>query len=112
MYRDHFCKALENRVLQYILHNFSEISKYCTDMLQLSYEDLVAITNSDVLNVKSEEIVWETILAWLNYDVDNRRRHVVDLLKCVRHGLLDTQYFLERVSERNEFKLLNSSDLS
>lgn len=105
--RDHFCKGLEDSVFQYILHNFTEISKYCTDILLLSYEDLVAITSSDVLNVKSEEIVWETILAWLNYDVENRKQYVVNLLKCVRHGLLETQYFLERVKDH---PLVTSND--
>lgn len=98
VHRDHFCYDLESAIFKYILHNFSEIAKYCTDLLYLSFEDLETITSSDVLNVKSEETVWETILAWLNYDPEHRKRHVVDLLKCVRHGLLDTQYFLERVS--------------
>lgn len=98
-------------MFHYVLHNFTEISKYCTDLLQLSYEDLVAITSSDILNVKSEEIVWETILAWLNYDVEHRKRYIVDLLKCVRHGLLDTQYFLERVSYHLTDRSVTNRDL-
>lgn len=53
---------------------------------------------ADELNVKSEEAVWECALRWVNHDPENRKHHIVTLMKSIRLGLLDTQFFLENVS--------------
>lgn len=49
--------------------------------------------------MKSEETVWETILRWINHNPEQRRKHIVALMKCIRLGLLDTQFFLEHVKD-------------
>lgn len=61
-------------------------------------DEMREIMGSNNLNVKSEEIVWETMLKWINQDPDRRKKHVVHLMANIRLGLLETQYFLENVS--------------
>jgi kelch-like protein 10 len=67
-------------------------------LLELPVEELQAILVSDELNVRHEEVVWECILRWIDHDAENRKGHIVDLMKNVRLGLLDVQFFHEKVS--------------
>lgn len=97
--REHFCHELVNNSWRYIMKHFAIISKESDELLTLSLKEFQEIINSDDLNVKSEEVVWETILRWIDYDAEDRKQNVVALMKCVRLGLLDTQYFLEKVKE-------------
>ncbi|KAJ8967473.1 hypothetical protein NQ314_002787 [Rhamnusium bicolor] len=97
--RNHFCRELAASTWTYIMRNFSQIAILSDEILTLSLPEIQEIINADDLNVKSEEIVWETILRWIDYDIDARKTHIVSLMKCIRLGLLDTQFFLERVKE-------------
>jgi kelch-like protein 10 len=80
-----------------MLH-FVQVSQQSEELLELPVEELQAIIRSDKLNVKHEEVVWECILRWVDHDAENRKDHIVDLIKNVRLGLLDTQFFHEKVS--------------
>ncbi|CAH1973475.1 unnamed protein product [Acanthoscelides obtectus] len=97
--RNHFCLELGNNVWTYIMRNFTQISTDSNEILNLNLAEIQEIINADHLNVKSEETVWETILRWIDYDTTARKKHIVALMKCIRLGLLDTQFFLERVKE-------------
>jgi hypothetical protein len=92
--------------------NFTEISRKSEEFLQLELEQLIVILNSDELNVKSEEAVFNAVIRWIDYKVDERKqvgkeieifllrfslKNIIDLLKCVRLGLLTTNFFLEKV---------------
>ncbi|XP_018329574.1 kelch-like protein 10 [Agrilus planipennis] len=97
--RAYFCQELADYAWKYIMRHFVDISKQNDDILNLSLQDFREIINSDDLNVRSEETVWEAILRWINHDPDTRRKHIVVLMKCIRLGLLDTQFFLEHVKD-------------
>jgi kelch-like protein 10 len=68
------------------------------ELLELSLEELQAIVGADELNVKNENIVWECVLRWIDHDTENRKEHIVDLLKNIRLGLLDRDFLLKNVS--------------
>nr|CAH7722300.1 unnamed protein product [Callosobruchus chinensis] len=97
--RNHFCRDLAKNTWRYIMRSFAQISTESNEILSLSLAEIQEIINADDLNVKSEETVWETILRWIDYDTDARKKYIVALMKCIRLGLLDTQFFLERVKE-------------
>ncbi len=69
------------------MEHFTDIATRSNELLMLS----------DDLNVKNEEIVFECIIRWINHDLENRKQHVAKLLRCIRLGLLSTQYFVETV---------------
>lgn len=96
---NYFCQNLSQRVWKFIMKNFVEISLESNEILKLPLNDLLKIINADNLNVKSEEIVWDLVLKWINYDPSERKQHIVVLMKGIRLGLLDTQFFLEKVKD-------------
>ncbi|KAI4460549.1 kelch protein [Holotrichia oblita] len=97
--RSHFCRKLADAAWKYIMRFFVAIAGHSDELLTLSLNDLQEIINDDELNVKSEETVWEVILKWINNDPEERKKHIVSLMKCIRMGLLDTQFFLEHVKD-------------
>ncbi|KDR07508.1 hypothetical protein L798_02824, partial [Zootermopsis nevadensis] len=96
--RFHFFADLETHARRFVLRHFVEVSQKSEDLLELPAEELQAIIETEELNVKNEEVVWECILRWINHDPDNRKGHIADLLKGVRLGLLDEKYFVEKIS--------------
>jgi kelch-like protein 10 len=82
---------------RFIMEHFTEIATKSNELLMLSDEAMVEIISSDDLNVKNEEIVFECIIRWINHDLENRKLHIAKLLRCIRLGLLSTQYFVETV---------------
>jgi kelch-like protein 10 len=75
-----------------------KVSQQSEELLELPVEELQAIVGADELNEKNEEIVWECVLRWIDHDTDNRKGHIVALLKNIRLGLLDRNYLHEIVS--------------
>lgn len=97
--RKYFCRDLASDAWNYTMRNFVDVSTKSDELLNLPLDRFKEIINSDNLNVKTEETVWETILRWINFNPDERKIHIVELMKGIRLGLLDTQYFLERVKD-------------
>jgi kelch-like protein 10 len=68
--------------------------------LELPLEEIKAIIEEDELDVKSEEIVWNSILRWINYDEENRKGNIVELMTKVRLGFLHPKFILENVLDK------------
>jgi kelch-like protein 10 len=97
--RDHGCPSLEEAARRFVTSNFTQISQQSEELLELPPEDLLALIRSDELNVRSEEVVWEGVVRWINHDTENRKHHILELMKGVRLGLLDSQFFLDNVMD-------------
>ncbi|KAJ8721599.1 hypothetical protein PYW07_002374 [Mythimna separata] len=94
-----FCYKLEADGRRYLLRYFVTVATQSDEFLHLPLEELNSIILEDELNVKSEEVVWEAVLRWVNYEPDSRWSHTVKLMGSIRLGLLDTQFFLENVKD-------------
>ncbi|XP_021925311.1 kelch-like protein 10 [Zootermopsis nevadensis] len=94
-----FCADLETRARRFVALNFVELSQKSEELLELPVEELQAVIDSDELNVKDEKFVWEFILRWINDDPDNRKGHIAGLLKGVRLGLFEANFFKDEVSK-------------
>ncbi|XP_026463308.1 kelch-like protein 10 [Ctenocephalides felis] len=97
--RARFCHDLELAARAYLMRHFVTVATQSDEILGLPLKDLEAIVSDDELNVKNEEVVWECVLRWINFDPETRKQHVVTLMKAIRLGLLDTRYFMEHVKE-------------
>ncbi|KAF3424065.1 hypothetical protein E2986_07162, partial [Frieseomelitta varia] len=97
--REHFCKGLENDAYRYVMRHFVQVAQRSEEILDLPIEELTTLIGADELNVKSEDTVWDLVLKWINYDPQSRKDYIVDLMKNIRLGLLDTQFFLENVKD-------------
>uniref|UniRef100_A0A1B6GHM5 Kelch-like protein diablo n=1 Tax=Cuerna arida TaxID=1464854 RepID=A0A1B6GHM5_9HEMI len=95
--RDHFLEDLEKDAQMFLLRNFPQVAEKSLEIMSLPVDELVPVLASDYLNVRNEEVVWRLVLRWVDHDKDDRLPHFTSLLKCIRLGLMDVQYFLEHV---------------
>lgn len=71
------------------MKNFPEVSDKNDDLLDLEIEEFLSIISDDMLNVKSEQIVWEACVKWLDKDPENRSFLVVRLLTSIRFAFME-----------------------
>nr|QTM97704.1 KLHL10 [Sinohyriopsis cumingii] len=93
----YFCHNLERATFRYLMQNFTDVYSNSNEYLQLTVDEVCSFLASDELNVKNEEIVFDAILRWIDYDPERRKNYIARLLKTIRLGLLTTQYFVEKV---------------
>ena len=84
-------ERLKYIALKQILENFSSLCEQDA-FLKISAGNMQAILSSDNLNIANEELVYEAVLRWINYDPVNRKDELTSLLFCVRFPLMDTDY--------------------
>lgn len=75
-----------------------EVSKKSEELLFLDLDELESLLSDENVNVIKEEIVWETVIRWIDWSPDSRQQHMKRLLKCVRTGLVDTTFFVEKIT--------------
>lgn len=93
----YFCGELEKKGKLFIRQNFSRILKECNEFKLLSYEELENILSDDELNVRNEELVFQAVKTWVEYDLPNRKKYIPSLLNCVRFGHISYKYFKSKI---------------
>jgi kelch-like protein 10 len=96
--RDYF-SSLEGDARCFVMRNFEQVSQQSDELLELPPEELQAIIGADELNVKSEAVVWDGVVRWIDHDKENRQDKIVELIKKVRLRLLDLK-FIEIVRDK------------
>lgn len=81
------------------MRNFANVTKDSEELLELTLSEVLSIFGDDELNVKNEEVVWEAAIRWISHDPNDRRLCIVELLRQIRTGLMETQYFMEHVKD-------------
>ncbi|KOX71326.1 Beta-scruin [Melipona quadrifasciata] len=81
------------------------------DFLQLSVDELCLLLKSNYICVNSEMEVLMSAVRWLMHDWVNRKQHMLEVLKCVRFGLIAPWQLVDvkRNPENPEFMELMSS---
>ncbi|XP_060761234.1 kelch-like protein 10 [Neoarius graeffei] len=93
----HAFEKLKQQAFRFILHNFEEMVRISEEFLELTVEQLGEIIENDELNVKQENVVFETILQWMRHAPQSRNAHMGVLLARVRLALLTYDYFMDHV---------------
>ena len=100
----HGCTSLGDRAMEYVQDNFSEVVEG-EEFLQLSLENILALLGSDLIQVTSEESVFEAMYKWLLHDLPSRRQqHALSLLRCIRLPLLPPLYLSDVVYSKEILK--------
>ncbi|XP_054715341.1 kelch-like protein 10 [Uloborus diversus] len=94
-----FCFELEEAANRFIMSNFMDIMEQSEEFLRLQAEELLELLSMNRLNVRKEELVWEAGIKWVDFDPENRKQNVSNIMRTVRLGLMDTQYFMEQVKQ-------------
>ncbi len=79
------------------------------DFHQLGPSELAAIITCDSLNVEREELVFESLMDWVEYDTGERLNELPQLLHCVRFRLVPSSYFNEKVEGHRLIRRIRSS---
>jgi hypothetical protein len=94
-----YSSSFEGDARCFVMSNFVQASQQSDELLELPPEELKSIIGADELNVNSEEVVWASVLRWINHDKENRKGNTVELIKKVRLELLDPKFLLENVKD-------------
>lgn len=79
----HNMRWLKGLARDLIQEQFMKVSM-CDEYHQLSVDMLSEVLKDDLIDVKTEENVFEALMRWVQYDADNRKHLVASLLECVR----------------------------
>uniref|UniRef100_A0A8C7EHH2 Kelch like family member 28 n=2 Tax=Nothoprocta perdicaria TaxID=30464 RepID=A0A8C7EHH2_NOTPE len=93
------CHDLYLAANKYICQNFEDVCQ-TEEFFELTHSELDEIVSNDCLNVVTEETVFYALESWIKYDVQERQKHLAQLLHCVRLPLLSVK-FLTRLYEAN-----------
>ncbi|XP_067835021.1 kelch-like protein 18 [Heptranchias perlo] len=92
------CTVLYDSSNSFIHQHFVEVSM-SEEFLQLLFEEVLELVARDELNVKSEEQVFEAVLAWVRFNRENREDYLPQLLTKVRLPLCRPQFLTDRVQQ-------------
>ncbi|XP_067122148.1 kelch-like protein 10 [Centruroides vittatus] len=101
-------RHMEAKALKYLMINFIDIQKE-RRYLEISLDEIITILKKEELNVKHEESVWEGVLIWIDHDPDNRSKYINQLMRCVRFGLINPEYFIAKVKNNKYVKFEDKS---
>ncbi|EDV23816.1 uncharacterized protein TRIADDRAFT_50396 [Trichoplax adhaerens] len=96
----HSCNELHQLSHEFALGHFKEVIQ-SEEYVLLSYNQVESLISSDVMNVDSEECVFQAVMSWIDHDRANRQKYVVNLIQHVRLPLVSRDFLLLHV-ETNE----------
>lgn len=99
------CPRLAVSARNYACERFQLISRD-EEFLQMLPSEVAAILANDNLNVETEEAVFEALMNWVNWDLENREKELPGLFDCVRLRLVTEDYLNEKVETH---KLITSN---
>ncbi|KAG1697206.1 Kelch-like protein 20 [Nymphon striatum] len=92
----HSCRELLRIADKFTQHNFQEVME-SEEFLLLPCNQLIDIISSDELNVRTEEQVFSAIMAWVKYNITERRPQLSLVLQHVRMPLLSPKFLVGTV---------------
>lgn len=84
----HLCTELQAKAHQFALENFTSVVE-SEEFLELSFDKLREYISSDLIDVRTEETVFNAVMRWVKFDLDEREKCLSELLQCVRLAVLD-----------------------
>ncbi|XP_015595120.1 kelch-like protein 2 isoform X2 [Cephus cinctus] len=94
---------LANRAFDIINEMQKDVIQY-EEFLSLPAQTLLKLISNDRLAVPSEEIVFDSVILWINHDKEKREECLTLLIEQVRLPLMSHKYLLERVWEEKMIK--------
>ncbi|XP_066299097.1 kelch-like protein 3 [Branchiostoma lanceolatum] len=94
------CKKLSAMARSRALKHFQEVCM-TEEFLELPVDFLKTYVSDDDLHAEKEEDVIKAVMLWAKHDVEERQKHLKDLLTCVRFSQVDQSY-LKDISETDK----------
>ncbi|XP_022099103.1 kelch-like protein 20 [Acanthaster planci] len=93
----HACRDLLRVADKFTQQNFLQVME-SEEFMLLPVNQLMEITGSDELNVRSEEQVYNSVISWVKYNIPERRGELAKVLQHVRLPLLNPKFLVGTVS--------------
>lgn len=90
------CVDLQRIAYAYCMEHFSEVTRN-REFLQLPYKQIALLASNDDINISKEEDMFDAILAWVQYDVDERKASLPELLSQVRLTNVSKEFLADHV---------------
>ena len=90
------CTDLEEMASQFLNQHFLATINH-DEFLQMKYDKVIKLLNSDRIQVRSEEDVYNALENWLYYDFEERLQFVPEILRCIRVPLLSLEFLQYKV---------------
>ena len=103
----HSCQSLWKKCNIFLQQRFPEVALN-EEFLELSFSELKKIVSDSHLNVRGEEQIYESIMAWAKHSKEERKGCVKELLKLVRMPLMSAAYLSREV--KNESLIMDDFD--
>lgn len=103
------CDDLESGAYSYALEHFSSVVERSEELVELPIDSLVRYLSSDNVDISNEAIMWRAIRSWVFFDLEDRKKYLLELLACVRLAVLTSKELHSITSEpiiRNQPKCL------
>jgi len=100
----HNLVALRDFAISFIYNNFCAVARE-EEYLELSKTLMCELISSEYLRVDSEYQVFCAAMAWINYDISNRRRFIFDVLKHIRLPLVASKLLESYVNNCTDISL-------
>lgn len=94
----HNWKELQSKAKDFVLDHFSEVIKQ-EDLMLLGFDDLAELIADDNMNVKKEETVYEMVIRWVEYDLEQRLHLLSKLLQLIRLSLISDQFICDHIGK-------------
>lgn len=94
----HHCTELKSRAKDFVLDHFTEL-RDSADLLLLDVDDLTELISDDNLNVKEEEIVYKSVIRWIEHDLDQRVAFLPKLLQRVRLSMISDRFIGDHIGK-------------
>ncbi|XP_032219161.2 kelch-like protein diablo [Nematostella vectensis] len=92
------CREMLKKVTSFIEENFVDATA-TEEFLSLPKEEVCQLLSDNDINVPSEEVVFQTLLKWVQHDQSTRMKYFSKLLLKVRLPQIRTSYFEETVAQ-------------
>uniref|UniRef100_A0A0K8WGF5 Kelch-like protein 17 n=2 Tax=Bactrocera latifrons TaxID=174628 RepID=A0A0K8WGF5_BACLA len=109
--RETECELLTQKIIEYEVQNFMKVSQ-SDEFMNFNVEKLQGILESDNLNITREEVAFDAIKRWFNYDVAARQEQLPLLIACLRLTQLDADFLLTHIQPLPGCELLAFKALS
>ena len=100
----HSCRELLAESQLYAQKNFPQVRE-SEEFISLSHRDICDLISSNELGVVNEKEVYEAVMSWVKYDIENRSQYLTTLLEHVRYESISSDYVLKNICDD---QLLNS----
>ncbi|OZC09394.1 kelch repeat protein [Onchocerca flexuosa] len=94
----HNCVSLMSSVDDFAMEHFPEL-RVLPDFMRIPFGHLIDLLRNSDLKVNNEQEVFETVIFWVEENIEERRNCLPELLALVRLPQLPTAYFLNKVKK-------------